>query len=174
MRRDRILQVFQQRSSGNVLLFPYLNFMSLVNLPFGDAAELAAPVGESLLGRTAMNLFRELRKVNLQTMARQRVEELRPRAKGEKPAAEDVLLPPTWRRLLAEYPALSKGAFHRQFSLCEVTERDGLGHRRIVRLVKSEHPGCNAYRDAQRLPLSTSPPQFGRQLLEFLAGTPSD
>ena len=76
-----------------------------------------------------------------------------------------------WNQLMEKYPALAKGpgSFLRQFSVCRIAERDGWTYRKATRVVPSKNRGCVQDGDARRIPLSASPKEFARQVLELMS-----
>jgi hypothetical protein len=166
-KRDRHVNVFWHPPSGQILLFPYVWFMAGVGAPAGAAIELSKPT-PALLGRQILKLLCAARNTNIVSLKRQYMARLRSHWRHHR--LEPPEPPPSWQRLVANHPALSKGpgTFLRRFKLCEVHERDGLRHRMIVKMEQSKHRGAMTDGVSQRIALSAEPKQLGESILELL------
>ena len=168
---DCMVVVYLHRSSENVLLFPYVYFMGGEASAYGDAVELAAPVAPAVIGKQVVRLLRACKKADIDGMKNRRMERLRSYWRGESVAKEEVQ-GEVWNQLLAKYPALAKGpgAYLRQFSVCQVFEREGWNHRKVVRVEQSEYRGCTIDGEVERVAVAQTTSELGTRVLGFLAG----
>lgn len=170
-RRDCLVVLYLHRSTENVLLFPYVYFMGGQASAHGDAVELAAPVAPAVLAKQVVHLLRACKKADFDGMKNRRMEQLRSYWQGDS-VVRDKVQGEAWNQLLAKYPVLAKGpgAYLRQFSVCQVIERDGWNHRSVVRVERSKYRGCTTDGDVEKIPTSQTPSGLGTRILGFLAG----
>lgn len=170
-KRDGMVVLYLQRSSENVLLFPFVYFMAGEASAYGDAVELAAPVASAVIGKQIVRLLRACKKADVDGMKDRRMERLRSYWRGES-ATKDQAQGEASKQLLKKYPVLGKGpgAYLRQFAVCQVVEREGWNHRKVVRVEQSKYRGCTTDGDVERVPITETPRELGSRVLGFLAG----
>ncbi|MBM4067905.1 MAG: hypothetical protein FJ271_03035 [Planctomycetes bacterium] len=171
-KRDRFVVLYLHRSTKNVLLFPDVCFMAGQGSAYGDAVELVAPVEPASAGKQTLRLLRAVRKADLDEMKARHTERLRRSWRGEPPLKE-VPQGITWTRLLSSYPGLAKGpgTYLRQFSVCQLVERDGWKFRKMVRVVSSQYRGCTGEGDCRRIPIDMTATQLGQFLIESMSAS---
>jgi hypothetical protein len=169
-KRDRHVELFLHKPSNEILLFPYVCYMTGVSATFGDAVELEDKVSPAVLGRRLVRLLRACRKADIEALKARRMAQLRSYRSSGEILKDDNRLGPTWTRLLRRFPALQKGpaTFLRQFSACQIIERDGWQHRKVVLVVPSEYRNCTVDGESTRVSITATPSQMGARILEFL------
>jgi hypothetical protein len=168
-KRVRLVEVYLHRSSKSVLVFPYVFYMAGEAAPSGDAAELVGPAAPAAIGKQLLRLLSAGKEADIEAMKARRMEQLRRYWRGED-APQKTVRGATWNHLLSKYPALTKGpgTYLRQFSVCQVLESDGWKQRKVVREEASEYRGCTTDGDVERIPITESPGELGKRVLEFL------
>lgn len=169
-KRDRWVEVCYHKSSGVVLLFPYVCYMAGVSSASGDAVELSSEAVPAAIGPQLAQLLSISTKADIDSMAAARIARLRRYWKSGDYQRDMTTHGPVWKHLMKIYPAIRKGpaAYLRQFTVYDVIERDGWKRRKIVRVEQAER-GMTKYTEAHWLPPNLKPRELSKCVFQFLA-----
>lgn len=167
-KRDRCVEIYLHKSSHAMLLIPYIWHMDGVGDVFGDPVELVSPVEPAAIGKHITHLLRTCKSADIDVLKERHMNELRSYWKGN--GYKQIEPGKAWESMQSKYPALSRGpgTYLRQFSVCQIIERDRWRHHKIVRVVRSQYRGGTQDGETKRVPIATQTKTLGKHVIELL------
>jgi hypothetical protein len=163
----------RHRKSDSLLMFPHVCHMTGRGCGYGSAVSFTAPQAHNpaIIGKQVLSLLKSLKSADIAALADKQEQRLRAMWRGEKELPMVAETDGSWSQIHEEFPVLLKGpgTYLRQFSECQLFERDSWKSRKLLRVVRGPERGTTRHTDECRIPLKSSAKELGERLLEFLA-----